>query len=51
MSVLCASTAAKLWFDVERQYKTIPDERYQHREQLWFDVERQYKTIVGYLSL
>ena len=36
---------AKLWFDVERQYKTISWFSDTKNEWLWFDVERQYKTI------
>ena len=41
----------KLWFDVERQYKTILMVNYSVLGVLWFDVERQYKTINGHCSL
>ena len=34
-----------LWFDVERQYKTIGHGSMHPFSRLWFDVERQYKTI------
>ena len=35
----------KLWFDVERRYKTIISHSNMHLFLLWFDVERRYKTI------
>ena len=35
----------KLWFDVERRYKTITRRQRYNRLWLWFDVERRYKTI------
>ena len=34
-----------LWFDVERQYKTINGHCSLIGFLLWFDVERQYKTM------
>ena len=40
---------AKLWFDVERRYKTILRQLNETLPWLWFDVERRYKTI-GTLS-
>ena len=35
----------RLWFDVERRYKTIDGTRMPRTGRLWFDVERRYKTI------
>ena len=35
----------RLWFDVERRYKTILTLPPMARTWLWFDVERRYKTI------
>ena len=35
----------RLWFDVERRYKTMKDVLVRNFIQLWFDVERRYKTI------
>ena len=39
------SRTAQLWFDVERQYKTMQLWQEDCQRELWFDVERQYKTI------
>ena len=36
---------SKLWFDVERRYKTILTVYCNQIVGLWFDVERRYKTI------
>ena len=35
----------RLWFDVERRYKTIVVAVVPAEWRLWFDVERRYKTI------
>ena len=43
----------RLWFDVERQYKTIYTTFIVVLSRLWFDVERQYKTMAekdGFMS-
>ena len=40
-----------LWFDVERQYKTIQTNCQVFGGWLWFDVERQYKTIILVVKL
>ena len=37
----------KLWFDVEKRYKTIVGSNFRASYQLWFDVEKRYKTING----
>ena len=34
----------KLWFDVERGYKTTAGNKSRAADELWFDVERGYKT-------
>ena len=39
-----------LWFDVERQYKTIVIAASRTVSESWFDVERQYKTMHGTLD-
>ena len=36
----------RLWFDVERRYKTIIESEGWIAIGLWFDVERRYKTII-----
>ena len=37
----------RLWFDVERRYKTIVTIDFKKDDGLWFDVERRYKTIAA----
>ena len=37
--------AFKLWFDVEKRYKTICRRGQGVLRPLWFDVEKRYKTI------
>ena len=36
---------SKLWFDVERRYKTMEFVKFLNLITLWFDVERRYKTM------
>ena len=43
---MSARRRAKLWFDVERRYKTITSTGRELTPVLWFDVERRYKTIM-----
>ena len=38
-------SGAKLWFDVEKKYKTITQGCRKRVPRLWFDVEKKYKTI------
>ena len=35
----------RLWFDVERRYKTMKSAEKGELKKLWFDVERRYKTM------
>ena len=38
----------KLWFDVEKRYKTINGGYWRTVDELWFDVEKRYKTMFGF---
>ena len=37
----------RLWFDVEKRYKTTADEQKKQGKALWFDVEKRYKTTLA----
>ena len=39
------SSPSRLWFDVERRYKTVAEANAAAQAALWFDVERRYKTM------
>ena len=39
--------AFKLWFDVEKRYKTITFVSTKKKDALWFDVEKRYKTMLS----
>ena len=41
------SIRGKLWFDVEKRYKTMYLREVRGLSELWFDVEKRYKTIVS----
>ena len=45
MELLAMAENARLWFDVERRYKTMYNGDHKFMLGLWFDVERRYKTI------
>ena len=46
---MSVASTSRLWFDVERGYKTTLDEIERRICLLWFDVERGYKTTENYI--